>query len=436
MEKTKLQLITQLAKENPNLKFTSLAHLLGEDFLKESYWELKRNKAPGIDGRTVEEYGSGLEDNIRDLVERLKAKRYEPQPAKRVYIEKDNGSKRPLGMLVVEDKVVQMGIKKILEVIYEEDFMDVSYGFRPKRNCHGAIEVIDKAIMTKPTNWVVDMDIEKCFDTIDHTKLMECLQIRIKDTSLLRIINLFLKAGIMEEGEYIETEEGTPQGGILSPLLANIYLHYLLDKWFEKKVKKEKKGYAQMVRYADDFLVCFEKEKDARTFVEELRERLSKGNLKIAEAKARIIEFGRKAWEKAKAEGKRVETFDFLGFTHYCDKTLKGKFKLGRKTAKKKLKQKIKKMKEWLRKHRNAIKEKYILRIIKAKLIGHYRYYGISGNSQGITEYYSLIRKLLYKWLNRRSQRKSYTWERFDHITKSHLPKPKIYHHTYTLSMN
>ncbi|MCL0076603.1 reverse transcriptase domain-containing protein, partial [Dehalococcoidia bacterium] len=252
---TKLSSLTLRAGENPKYRFTSLAHLLTEDFLAECFGELKRDKAPGIDGVTVREYEVHLMENIKDLVARLKGKRYRPQPVKRVYIPKPNGDKRPLGIPAVEDKIVQMGIKKILESIYEEDFLDVSFGFRPNRSCHDALDVLDKTNMTKPVSFVVDMDIEKFFDTVDHRWMMECLRQRIADPSLLRLIARFLRSGVMEEGKYLETERGTPQGGVLSPILANIYLHYTLDLWFEKKVKKQTKGFAQLLRYADDFIV-------------------------------------------------------------------------------------------------------------------------------------------------------------------------------------
>ncbi len=256
---TKLASLTLRAKRKPRCKFISLAHLLTEEFLKGCFRELKRDKATGIDRVSVKGYEVKLEENIKDLVVRLKAKRYKPRPVRRAYVPKGDGSKRGLGIPTVEDKIVQMGIKKILEAIFEVDFIDVSYGFRPKRSCHDALEVLDKTIMIKPVNYVVDMDIKNFFDTIEHPWLMKCLRQRVEDTSLLRLIVRFLKAGIMEEGKFIETNKGTPQGVILSPILANIYLRYILDLWFEKKVKKQLKGFAQLVRYADDFIVCFQK---------------------------------------------------------------------------------------------------------------------------------------------------------------------------------
>ena len=432
---TKLASLTLRARENPKCQFISLAHLLTGDFLKGCFWELKRDKASGIDGVSVKEYEVSLDENIKDLVARLKAKKYRPQPVRRAYIPKSDGSKRGLGVPTIEDKIVQMGIKKILEAIVEVDFIDVSYGFRPKRSCHDALDVLDKAIMTKPVNFVVDMDIKQFFDTIDHEWLMKCLRQRVKDTTLLRLIARFLRAGIMEEGKFIETDKGTPQGGVLSPILANIYLHYILDLWFEKVVKSKLKGFAKLIRYADDFIVLFQSGKEAEAFGRALRERLGKFGLKIAENKSRIIEFGRYVWEKAQRQNKKVATFDFLGFTHYCDKTRYGKFKLGRKTSSLKFRQKIKEMNEWLKRTRNLVKLKEWWPVIRLKLLGHYRYYGISGNIRELREFYIQTSKLAYKWINRRSQRRSYTYKQYCRFEQyNSLPEPKIYHLTYVLS--
>lgn len=433
---TKLGLITQRARRDPKCKFTTLAYLLNEGFLRDCFWELKKNKAPGIDGVTVREYEVKLEENLKELVTRLKGKKYRPQPVRRTYIPKDGKGLRPLGIPTVEDKIVQMGIKKILEAIYEQDFMELSYGFRPGRNCHDALDRVDKIIMTKPVNYVVDMDIEKFFDTVDHKWMTECLRERIADPSFLSLIVRFLKAGIMEEGKYQETEEGTPQGGIISPVLANIYLHYILDLWLEKKIKKEFKGYAGLTRYADDFIVCLESEEEAKAFGEKLRERLGKFGLKVSEEKSRVIEFGRKAWQKGKETGIKASTFNFLGFTHYCDKTRKDGFKVGRKTSGKKMKTKLKAMNQWLKSIRNAVELKEWWKTLKQKLTGHYRYYGMSGNMKELRVYYSRTASLAYKWMNRRSQKKSMNMERYRRLINewNPLPKPKIYHLTYTLS--
>jgi RNA-directed DNA polymerase len=432
---TLLSTLTQKARENSQLRFTSLAHWLSEENLKECLNKIKKNKAPGIDGVTEKEYEENLEMNLRDLVERLKGKRYKPQPVKRVYIPKPNGEKRPLGIPTLEDKIVQMGIKEMLEAIYEADFMDTSYGFRPGRSCHSALNALDKIIMTKPVNYVVDMDIEKFFDTVDHEWLMKCLQQRISDSSLLRIIARILKSGVMVEGEYQEVEEGTPQGGVISPVLANIYLHYVLDLWFERKVKEEMKGYCGMIRYCDDFIVCFQSEEEARKFGEMLRERLGKFGLKVAEKKSKIVEFGRYAWERSQRGGGKVGTFDFLGFTHFCDKTRKGKFKVERKTAKKKMRHKLKAMNQWLKSVRNLKKLGDWWEELGEKLSGHYQYYGISGNTEAMNQFYREIERLSFLWINRRSQKKSCNWAQFRRYLEFHpLPRPSIHHQIYTLS--
>ncbi|MBI5119329.1 group II intron reverse transcriptase/maturase [Candidatus Poribacteria bacterium] len=429
---TKLKLITERAKRDPDCKFTTLAYLLNEGYLLECFKELKRNKAPGIDGVTVEEYERNLSENIKELVKRLKGKRYRPQPVRRTYIPKDAKSLRPLGIPTIEDKMVQMGIKRILDAIWEVAFLDVSYGFRPNRGCHDALDEVKEVIVTRPVNYVVDMDIEKFFDTVDHAWIMQFLEHRIGDPSFLRLIVRFLKAGVMEEGRYMEVEKGTPQGGLISPVLANIYLHYVLDLWLEKKVKRQGKGFAHMTRYADDFIVCFQCEDEAQKFAGELKERFGKFGLKISEAKSRTIEFGRKAWHKEQTEEIKAGTFDFLGLTHYCTKTRKGRFKVGRKTSKKKLRQKLKAMNEWLKRIRNAEKWTKWWETLKRKLVGHYRYYGVSGNIEGLEQFYGKATRLAYKWMNRRSQRKSITWEKFNKILVwNPLPKPKIYHSPY-----
>jgi RNA-directed DNA polymerase len=431
---TKLWSITLRAREDPTCKFTSLAHLLTADFLKECFRELKKDKAPGIDGVTWRRYEENLDENIEDLVARLIAKQYRPQPVKRAYVPKSNGERRPLGIPSLEDKIVQLAIKKILEAIFEEDFCDVSYGFRPNRSCHDALDMVDMIIMTKPVSYVVDMDITKFFDMVDHECVMECLKQRVVDPSLLRIIARFLKSGVMEEGKYRKTDRGTPQGGILSPILANIYLHYALDLWFEKEVKKRLNGFAQLVRYADDFIVCFQQDDEARAFGQALRERLAKFGLSISEDKSRIIAFGRYACQQARKQGKKCATFDFLGFTLYCDKTRNGKFKVGRKTSSKKFRQKMKSMNLWLKGVRNRMKLELWWPLLVQKMTGHYQYYGISGNIRGLQSFYYHTTELAFKWINRRSQRKSYNWTQFNRfLSFNPLPKPKIYHF-YALS--
>lgn len=427
---TKLSSLTLRAKENPECRFTSLAHLLTMDFLEWCFKELKKDKASGIDGVSYKDYEGNLEGNLKDLLKRLKTKRYRPQPVRRVYIPKPNGDKRPLGIPTIEDKIVQMAVKKILEAIFENDFLDISFGFRPNRSCHNALDKLDRIIMTKPINFVVDIDIEKFFDSVNHNWLIECLRQRIMDKSLLRLIERFLKMGIMEDGKYFASEEGVPQGGVLSPILANIYLHYILDLWFEKVVKKRLKGYAGMVRYADDFIVCFQAEKEAKAFRDMLKQRLGKFGLRIARDKSRIIEFGRYVWERAQKTGEKVATFDFLGFTHYCDRTRKGRFKLGRRTSDKRFRRGIKVIWDWLKGIRNRIRLKEWWRMLEMKLIGHYRYYGVSGNMRSLKKFFWLVVRAVYKWINKRSQKKSGNWEWFKRLIRirNPLPKPKIYH--------
>ena len=432
---TKLSLLTQRACRNSKEQFTSLMHIMTEDFLRECFRELSRSKASGIDGISKEKYEEKLEENLRDLIIRLKAKRYKPQPVRRAYIPKADGTKRGLGIPTVEDKMVQMGIKRILEAIFEADFMDVSYGFRPGRSCHSALDKVNMAITNKRVNYVVDMDIKKFFDTVDHAWMMRCLRQRIKDPNLLHLIGRFLSTGIMEEGRYRAVDKGTPQGGVLSPVLANIYLHYILDLWFEKIVKKQQKGYAQLVRYADDFIVCFQSGIGAKAFGEQLKLRLNKFGLEIAEEKSKIIEFGRYVWERSQREGMKVATFDFLGITHYCGKSRKGTFKLGRKTAMKKFRQKIKAMNQWLKGVRNTKELDKWWKELRQKLIGHYRYYGIGGNSLALQLFYEETKKLAHKWINRRSQRRSYNWKQFTSMLKYNpLPLPKIYY-PYSVSV-
>lgn len=432
---TRLKLITQMAKGNPRCRFNTLAHLLNEDFLEQCFEALKKDKACGIDGMTIEEYKVNIKERLKDLVDRMKAKQYYPQPVRRVHIPRPDGKMRELGIPAIEDKIVQMGIKRILEAIFEVDFSDSSYGFRPNRSCHDALKALDETIMTSPPiNVIVDMDIERFFDTVDHKWMMKCLEQRIKDPSLLRLIVRFLKSGIMEGGKYYEVDRGTPQGGVLSPMLANIYLHFVLDLWFERETRKQIKGFAKLIRYADDFVFCLENRDEAEKLGEMLRQRLAKFGLKIAEGKSRVIKFGRKVWEESGRKGEKVETFDFLGFTHYCGKSRRGKFKVGRKTSKKKFRQKITAMNEWLRNVRNSMKQEQWWKILKLKLTGHYRYYGISDNMTELMRFYKESLLLAYRWLNRRSQRKSLTYAQYRQCLANTLPKPKIYHRLYGLA--
>ena len=435
--KEKLNVIAEKARREKRLKFTSLIHHINEANLARCYQELKRDKASGIDDVTVEAYGLNLEKNLQDLVGRLKTKRYRPQPVKRVYIPKPGkaGETRALGLPTVEDKLVQLMVKKLLEPIYEADFLECSYGFRPGRNCFQAIKSLNEAVMKRPTNYIVEVDIRKFFDTLNHYWLQRCLEERISDPNLLWLVRRILRAGVIDNGQYRASRQGTMQGGNLSPLLANIYLHYVLDLWFEKKIKPNGRGQMQLIRYCDDFVVCFESKRDAEGFLKAVEERLSQFGLSLSTEKTKMIRFGRSVWQRWRRGAKKVDTFHFLGFTHYCAASRQGYFKMVHKTTKENLNQKLKEIKEWIKKIRNLLPLKSWWPVLKAKLIGHYNYFGISGNYPCLKQFYYQVIKLVFKWINRRSQRKSMTWEVFtQYLQWNPLPTPKIYHALYTLT--
>ena len=423
---TKIARINQISKERPKEIFTSIYHLINKELLKECFDELDGNKAVGIDKITKDEYRLKLDSNLDTLIEKLKDKSYRPSPARRVNIPKANGKLRGLAIANFEDKIVQMAIKKILEAIFEPKFTINMFGFRPNRGCHDALKYLNQCIMYNKVNYILDADIKGYFDNIDHDKLMKCLKMKIRDNNLLRLIKRFIKAGILENGMYIKGELGTPQGLILSPVLANIYMYYALILWFEK-IKKISKGYIEIINYADDMIICFQYENEAKKIYELMKIRLKQAGLEFAEDKTRLIEFGRFAMERRNKRGLgKTETFDFLGFTHYCGKSKNGKFRVKRKTCKKKFKQKVQEYKMWIKQNRNG-QLKNIIITTKKKLTGHYNYYGITDNIDSIRKYHYCINKLLFKWLNRRSQRKSYTPEQFKQMLKVfELPKPTI----------
>jgi len=431
----KLSLISERAMREPETQFTSLAHLLNSSFLKDCYKSLNRNKAVGIDNVSWAKYGENLEGNLEKLVGKMKAKKYKPIPAKRVYIPKNETEKRPLGISAIENKIVESGIKHILESIYEQDFYDFSYGFRPKRSCHQALSKVDSLIMNNKVNHIVEADIKGFFDNVPHIELMKFLEKRIKDTSILHLIGLFLKAGYIDDGLLVTSEKGTPQGSILSPILANIYLHYVLDDWFEKVVKGHINGFCDIVRYADDFICVVQYANESIRVEKALKNRFNKYGLELHPIKSRTISFGRYEQENAKRQKRRTNTFDFLGFTHFCDKTRSGTFKLGRKTSRKKFKSKMKEMNIWLKSIRNVQQLKDWWKILQSKIRGHFQYYGISGNYVSISKYYQLTVRLTKKWINRRSQKQSMNWEQFNqYLAKYSLPKPKIMFNLYALS--
>lgn len=425
---TKLQRIAEKASKDKGCQFTSLFHLMNKELLLGCY-EMLRNKAStGIDNVTKEAYGEELDANLEALVKRLHQMSYRPQPVLRVYIPKPGSKKRrPLGIPALEDKLVQAGLVKILQSIYEQDFIADSYGFIRGRGCHDALRALSRTVESEPINYIVEADIKGFFDNVDWDQLMAFLAHRIADKRVLRYIKRFLKAGIQEDGQYRASEKGTPQGGVISPLLANIYLHYTLDLWFEKRVKRSCRGYARLIRYADDFVVCFEDSQDATRFREAMEERLNQFHLEVAPEKTKSLEFGKYAQSKATARGERAATFDFLGFTHYCSRSRDGKrFRMKRKTMSKRFTAKLLAFKEWLRANRTMPTEQYMKRVA-AKLRGHYAYYGVTDNSRSISSFAYEVTRTLFKWLNRRGKRGCYTWEKFMKLLELYpLPKPRI----------
>ena len=431
---TKLNLIAKKAKENKELKFTALIHHISNpEHLLICFQDLKQGKAAGIDNRTKESYtDKEIKAALTQVSENLKQRTYRPQPVKRIYISKENNKQRPLGLPTVIDKTVQQACKNILERVYEPNFLDCSYGYRPNKDAHQALKAVNHLVMRKKVNWIIDADIEDFFGNLDHYWLMDCLSQRIKDPRFKSLIFKFLKSGILEENKYQSTEQGTSQGGIISPLLANIYLHYVLDLWFEKIVRKQLKGEVELVRYADDFIIGLQYKEEAEWLAQALKERLAEFGLKLSGKKTNILEFGRFAKENQEKSGNKPKTFDFLGFTHYCSTTRDGRFKLGTKTSRKKMGRSLKKMNAWLRAVRNLIKTEKIWKKLEVKLTGHYNYYGISGNYQSIHHFYYKTIQLTYKWLNRRSQKNSFNWQGFSQYLKCYpLPQPKLIFQIY-----
>lgn len=429
---TKLDLISKVAEGDKKQKINNLFYLLNADNLRESYLQLKSGKAAGSDGVSLEEYGRKLETNLDQLTEMIHKGSYRPQPVRRTYIPKANGKMRPLGIPSVEDKVVQHCMTRILTAIYENDFLDFSYGFRPKRNCHQALQRLDKTIMTKPINYVIDADIKGFFDNVSHVWMIKFLEHRINEPKFIKLIGRFLKNGYVEEGGLFATVQGTPQGGLISPILANVYLHYVLDLWFERRVKRQCKGSVEMVRYADDFVICAQYQEDAQKVCELLKERIEGFGLELAADKTRIIEFGRKSVMNAKRDGRSPEVFNFLGFTHYAGKSRKGNFLLGRKTDRKKLVVKLNEMALWLKSVKNKKHIREWWPNLQAKMIGHYRYFGISGNTRSLNQFYRVVQHLVFKWINRRSQSSSMNWVDLQkYLSRYTLPKPRVYHNFY-----
>ena len=389
------------------------------------------DKAVGIDGVTKEEYGRKLEENLEKLVERLKKKSYKPRPARRVEIPKENGKTRPLSIYCYEDKLVQEALRRILEAVFEPHFYDEMMGFRPKRGCHQAIRRLNVMLEMRPTNYVLDADIKSFFNHIDHEWAVRFIESRIKDPNIIRLVRRMLKAGIIENYQYEETEEGSEQGSVCSPVISNIYMHYVLVWWFKECVEPKLKGYGGLVVYADDFVACFQYKEEAEEFYKHLKGRMEHFGMTLEESKTRLIEFGRFAEERCAGKGRKPETFTFLGFTHYCSHGRNGKFRVKRKTSRKKFAKKCKEINHLIRDMRTK-PLKAIIKKLNEILVGYYHYYGITDNIQSLNNFRYEMMKSLFKWLNRRSQKKSYKWDGFNDMLKEYpLVRPRIYVNVY-----
>lgn len=422
---TELWRIGEIAKQNPQIRFYSLAHHITYNRLRFAFGGLNRRAAPGIDGVTVTQYKENLLENIEELYERLKSGTYKHKPIRRVHIEKENGQKRPIGVSCLDDKVVQQAVREVLETIFEQDFLECSYGFRPRIGAHDAMRAIDVAAMRNSMNWVFEADIKAYFDNIVRKMLMEFVNTRVADGRLLRLVGKCLNAGVLDGEEFAVPELGTAQGSVLSPLLGNIYLHYVLDKWFEEEVKPRLKGNARLIRYADDFIIGFEKKEDAEKVMEVIPKRMKKHGLELHPEKTRLVPFNRPPKEGRRDKG-RTGTFDFLGFTVYWRQTRKGSWVLGMKTRKARIKRTIQRIYEFCKSQRHdPVEDQH--RSLCSRLQGHINYFGTNGNFQAIKRVIWCARRAWHKWLNRRSQRSRMTWERFNDLLEDFpLPKPII----------
>jgi len=422
---TKLARIAEQSKRRPGMVFTTLAHMMDEDFLTEAFHQLRKNAAAGIDGVTVADYKRDLRENIHDLHQRLVNRTYRAQPARRVWIPKGDGSQRPLAILVLEDKIVQRAVVMLLEAIYEPHFSGSSYGFRRGRSAHEALTVVRDQCLKLGINWIVDADIEKFFDKIDHTHLREVLQKRVNDGAILRLIGMWLHVGALEAQRVVRNESGTPQGGVISPILSNIFLHTVLDEWFQEEVKGRMGGDCFLVRFADDFVMGSVLKRDAQRVYEVLPKRFEKYGLRIHPEKSRLVQFSRPYWKGGKGPG----SFAFLGFTHHWAKTMAGGWTIKRRTEGKRQRRFMSGLGEWCRRNcHEAIYRQY--RTLSAKLRGHYQYYGVRGNYPMMESVYEHARREWRRWLNRRNTKDLMNWEEYAGTVAQWyaLPKPRIVH--------
>ena len=424
---TKLRRIAQLAKEDPTRALTSLSHHIDLDFLREAYRRTRKSGAAGVDGQTAEDFAADLDKNLRELLDGLKSGRYRAPPVRRVHIPKGDGKKtRPLGIPTFADKVLQRVATMILTAIYEQDFLDCSYGFRPKRSAHDALHALREGVMAMGGGWVLDVDIQAFFDNLDHGKLREILDQRVRDGVLRRMIDKWLKAGILEDGELSYPQGGTPQGGVVSPVLANVYLHEVLDTWFTRDVLPHMRGQAFLVRFADDFVLVFSHEADARRVLEVLPKRFARYGLTVHPDKTRLVRFDRPrkpsrgSEDSPKAE--RPGSFDLLGFTHYWARSRRGCWVVKRKTSKSRFNRALMTIDRWCRRMRHRpIAEQCSM--LSEKLTGHYNYYGVTGNGTSLNRYLWYVERIWRRWLGRRSQRGYMSWRRFRQL-KGHYPLP------------
>jgi len=426
---TDINRIATLAKEDPARKFYSIAHLITEQRLKEKFKKLRKDSSAGIDGVVHEQYAANVEENIRQLHRRLVENKYQAQPLRRVYIPKEDGKQRPISIPVLEDKLVQSVAVDLLNAIYEQDFFDCSYGFRPGRSQHQALDEVGKVICMRPTSWVLELDIKAYFDSIVRENLSEMVRRRVTDGSMLRLIGKWTNVGAIDDGKLIMSETGTGQGQPISPLLANIYLHHILDEWFEDEVKPRLRGEAHEIRYADDAILCFQYREDAEKVLEVLPKRFAKFGLTLHPEKTRLIAFGRFAQGEAKKRGeKKPDTFDFLGFTHICARSRQGKFTVHVKTIDKRLRRGLKSIADWCKEHRHdPVSEQQ--KTLNAKLRGHYQYYGRRTNHASVHRFYREVCGIWRKWLNRRTRGNPLTWEKFYEVLRQNpLLTPRTMH--------
>jgi RNA-directed DNA polymerase len=422
----KLQRLAEQAARDPGRVFTTLAHLIDADFLREAYRQTSKSSAPGIDGVTANRYAEHLDDNLRDLYERLRSGRYQAAPVERVWIEKDDGGWRPIGKPAFEDKIVQRAVAMLLEAIYEQDFHDCSYGFRPGRRAHDALHELRERCMQEGIGWIVDADVSGYFDSLDRTRLQEVLRRRVNDGGIRRLIGKWLRAGVMEDGEWHHPETGVVQGGVISPVLANIFLHHVLDEWFEREVRPRMKGRCFLLRFADDFVIGCELETDARKIMTVLPKRFARFGLTIHPTKTVLIAFRKPPARQASANGNG--TFDFPGLTHYWTQSRRGFWVIKRRTARKRLRRTKKSLWRWCRIHRHA-PLKYQYQMLCLKLRGHFRYYGIRGNFRLLEDVRRYAEKAWRYWRSRRSSKSPIRWEQFQQLLETYvLPTPQIVH--------